>query len=62
MFTHAVTRALRKNKTLRYGVPMLVSAWRKKCAGRIAQVVGPRVGPSGDLRESVVAAEDGDKG
>ncbi|ELK32529.1 Cytochrome c oxidase assembly protein COX16 like protein, mitochondrial [Myotis davidii] len=24
MFTHAVTRALRKNKTLRYGVPMLV--------------------------------------
>lgn len=25
MFTHTVTRALRKNKTLRYGVPMLVS-------------------------------------
>ncbi|XP_036167367.1 cytochrome c oxidase assembly protein COX16 homolog, mitochondrial isoform X2 [Myotis myotis] len=24
MFTHAVTRALRKNKTLRYGVPMLI--------------------------------------
>ncbi|XP_028362442.1 cytochrome c oxidase assembly protein COX16 homolog, mitochondrial isoform X2 [Phyllostomus discolor] len=24
MFTHAVTRALRKNKTLRYGVPMLL--------------------------------------
>ncbi|XP_066884361.1 cytochrome c oxidase assembly protein COX16 homolog, mitochondrial isoform X1 [Kogia breviceps] len=26
MFAHAVMRALRKNKTLRYGVPMLVSA------------------------------------
>ncbi|XP_054423319.1 uncharacterized protein LOC129065927 isoform X2 [Pteronotus mesoamericanus] len=24
MFSHAVTRALRKNKTLRYGVPMLI--------------------------------------
>ena len=30
MFAHAVKRALRKNKTLRYGVPMLVSAVRKK--------------------------------
>lgn len=29
MFTHALTRALRKNKTLRYGVPMLVSALKK---------------------------------
>ena len=29
MFPHAVMRALRKNKTLRYGVPMLVSAARK---------------------------------
>ncbi|TEA38639.1 hypothetical protein DBR06_SOUSAS110568, partial [Sousa chinensis] len=30
MFAPAVTRALRKNKTLRYGVPTLVSAVRKK--------------------------------
>lgn len=35
MFTHALTRALRKNKTLRYGVPMLVSALKKKCGGGI---------------------------
>lgn len=31
MFAYAVRRALRKSKTLRYGVPMLVSAGRVKC-------------------------------
>lgn len=34
MFPQAVMRAFRKNKTLRYGVPMLVSAGRRKCGGR----------------------------
>lgn len=54
MFTHALTRALRKNKTLRYGVPMLVSALKKKCGGGIAKAVGPQVWLGGDCGESVI--------
>ena len=62
MFIHAVTRAWRKNKTLRSGVPMLVSASAKKCAGRIAEGVGPQVKLYPDLRESVVEAGNSNVG
>lgn len=51
MSTQAVMRALRKNKTIRYGVPMLVSAGTKTCGAgfrkgwvRIPKGVEPRGG------------------
>lgn len=50
MFRQGVTRALRKNKTLRYGVPMLVSALRKRCGGGIAEGVGLQIRLVGFVR------------
>lgn len=55
MFAPAVMRALRKNKTLRYGVPMLVSAVRKS-GGGIPEGVGPQVWLEGEFCESVARA------
>ncbi|XP_045420728.1 cytochrome c oxidase assembly protein COX16 homolog, mitochondrial isoform X1 [Lemur catta] len=41
MFAPKVMRALRKNKTLRYGVPMLVSGMKKKCDAGVPEGVEP---------------------
>lgn len=54
MSVHSVMRSLRKNKTLRYGVPMLVSAGRRTCGagfrkGRASRSAGSRRPGSGRL-------------
>lgn len=55
VFAPAMMRALRRNKTLRFGVPMLVSAGRKMYGGGIPEGVGSHVWQvGGDWGESAI--------